>query len=73
MFAIRVRNHIIDMDWQEIIHKLSAARGENSGNAVITENEALEIIQLLLNSKYDDEIAELYNISISSVDYYDCQ
>lgn len=52
---------------KSLIHKLSAARGENSGNAVITENEALEIIQLLLDSKYDDEIAELYNISISSV------
>lgn len=52
---------------KSLILKSSAARGENSGSAVIIEKEALEIIQLLLNSNYDDEIADLYGISISSV------
>lgn len=41
--------------------------GENSPNAKLTNSQVIEIIQMILDGKYDDEIAIKYNVSEKTI------
>lgn len=58
------------IDYKErksVIHKITSAKGEDSGGAILTEKEVKEIIQMILDGKYDDEISDDYDVAISTV------